>query len=76
MFEHALMGLTVEGLTVFGFPRAALEERFGTGLIDEIAIEEPDLGQHQTDAVAISLKPSWFHLMHVDAQAQGTIIDT
>jgi hypothetical protein len=44
-------------------------------IVDEVLVEQADLRQCQPDSVAVSLQPSGFHLVGVDAQAQGAVVD-
>lgn len=74
--EHLTVGFLVEGLVGLGGPLAGLVEGLGLGLVDEVLIQQADLGEGHLEGVALDGDSIVAQLLHVDAEAEGAIINT
>ena len=75
VLQHLLVGFAIQRLTNGRLPASAFVETLGAGLVDEVAVQQTNLGQGDLDAVARSFDPLGTCLMHVDAQPNGAVVD-
>ena len=75
---HHGVGTVVHRLAVGSGPLSFFKEAFGAGFVDEVVVEKADRGQGAGDGVFlfIHFHPSFFHVLHVDAQSEGAVVDT
>ena len=58
-----------------GGPLAGLVEGLGLGLVDEVFIQEADLGEGHLEGVALDAYCVVAQLLHIDAETEGAVID-
>ena len=75
---HHGVGTVVHRLAVGSGPLSFFKEALGAGFVYEIVVEKTDWRQGAGDRVFlfIHLHPSFLHVFHVDAQPEGSVVNT
>ena len=74
--EHLIAGFAIKSIMGLGGPLAGLVEGFGLGFVDEVLIQQADLGEGHLEGVALDGDGIVAQLLHIDAETEGAIIDT
>lgn len=73
--EHLIAGFAIKSIMGLGGPLAGLVEGLGLGLVDEVLVQQADLGEGHLEGVALDGDGVVAQLLHIDAKAESAIID-
>ena len=66
--EHLIAGFAIKSIMGLGGPLAGLVEGLGLGLVDEVLIQQADLGEGHLEGVALDAYCVLAQILHIDLQ--------